>query len=110
MSDFDNKDFEEELQGDAAAKTEEEERAEEEGKQGKKEENRKGADSSAGTSEGSGESGKKESEYEDVCFICRRPESRTGKMFRLPNNISVCNDWSATLSGCPSETDSDVNK
>ena len=89
MSDFDNKDFEEELQGDAAAKTEEEERAEEERKQGKKEENRKGADSSAGTSEGSG---KKESEYEDVCFICRRPESRTGKMFRLPNNISVCND------------------
>lgn len=32
------------------------------------------------------------SEYEDVCFICRRPESKTGKMFRLPNNISVCND------------------
>ena len=35
---------------------------------------------------------KKESEYEDVCFICRRPESKTGKMFKLPNNISVCND------------------
>lgn len=33
-----------------------------------------------------------EKEYEDVCFICRRPESKTGKMFRLPNNISVCND------------------
>ncbi len=32
------------------------------------------------------------SEYEDVCFICRRPESRTGKMFHLPNNICVCND------------------
>lgn len=31
-------------------------------------------------------------EYEDVCFICRRPESKTGKMFKLPNNISVCND------------------
>ena len=26
----------------------------------------------------------KESEYEDVCFICRRPESKTGKMFKLP--------------------------
>ena len=37
-------------------------------------------------------SDKKESEYEDVCFICRRPESKTGKMFKLPNNISVCND------------------
>lgn len=35
---------------------------------------------------------KKESEYEDVCFICRRPESKVGKMFKLPNNISVCND------------------
>lgn len=33
-----------------------------------------------------------ESEYEDVCFICRRPESKTGKMFKLPNNICVCND------------------
>lgn len=37
-------------------------------------------------------SGEKENEYEDVCFICRRPESKTGKMFKLPNNISVCND------------------
>lgn len=35
---------------------------------------------------------KKESDYEDVCFICRRPESKTGKMFKLPNNITVCND------------------
>ena len=35
---------------------------------------------------------KRENEYEDVCFICRRPESKVGKMFKLPNNISVCND------------------
>ncbi len=34
----------------------------------------------------------KESEYEDVCFICRRPESKAGKMFKLPNHICVCND------------------
>ncbi|MBE5867423.1 MAG: ATP-dependent Clp protease ATP-binding subunit ClpX [Lachnospiraceae bacterium] len=33
-----------------------------------------------------------EDTYEDVCFICRRPESKTGKMFKLPNNITVCND------------------
>lgn len=32
------------------------------------------------------------SDYEDVCFICRRPESKTGKMFRLPNHICVCDD------------------
>ncbi len=43
-------------------------------------------------SEKSGNDEKKDSEYEDVCFICRRPESKAGKMFKLPNNISVCND------------------
>ncbi len=32
------------------------------------------------------------SEYEDVCFICRRPESKAGRMFKLPNNICVCDD------------------
>ncbi len=32
------------------------------------------------------------SDYEDVCFICRRPESKAGKMFKLPNNICVCDD------------------
>ncbi len=32
------------------------------------------------------------SEYEDVCFICRRPESKAGKMFKLPNNICVCDE------------------
>lgn len=33
-----------------------------------------------------------EKEFEDVCFICRRPESKTGKMFQLPNHICVCNE------------------
>lgn len=33
-----------------------------------------------------------EEEYENVCFVCRRPESKTGKQFKLPNNICVCND------------------
>ena len=36
---------------------------------------------------GSGEQNKKE--YEDVCFICRRPESKAGRMFHLPNNIRL---------------------
>lgn len=31
-------------------------------------------------------------EYENVCFICRRPESVTGKQFKMPNHICVCND------------------
>lgn len=47
-------------------------------------------DTGAETADEDGE--KAEKEYEDVCFICRRPESKTGKMFKLPNNISVCND------------------
>lgn len=31
-------------------------------------------------------------EYESVCFVCRRPESQAGEMFKLPNNMCVCND------------------
>ncbi len=30
--------------------------------------------------------------YEDVCYICRRPESKAGKMIHIPNNICICND------------------
>ena len=44
----------------------------------------------------SAEEGKKEDKdddgYEKVCFICHRPESVTGKMIDLPNNITVCPD------------------
>jgi len=32
------------------------------------------------------------SDYEDVCFICRRPESKAGRMIRLPNHICICDD------------------
>lgn len=35
---------------------------------------------------------KDNSEYEDVCYICRRPESKVGKMIRIPNNICICSD------------------
>jgi len=31
-------------------------------------------------------------EYEDICFICRRPESKAGRMFHLPGNICICDD------------------
>ena len=31
-------------------------------------------------------------EYEDVCFICRRPEAKTGKMVKLPNKICICSE------------------
>jgi len=29
-------------------------------------------------------------EYEKVCFMCRRPESKAGKMIDLPNHIHIC--------------------
>lgn len=31
-------------------------------------------------------------EYEEFCYLCRRPESIAGRMFKLPNSISVCAD------------------
>ena len=30
--------------------------------------------------------------YERYCFLCHRPESVTGKLIDLPNNISICSD------------------
>ena len=31
-------------------------------------------------------------EYEKICFLCRRPESKAGKMISLPSNIYICAD------------------
>ena len=33
-----------------------------------------------------------EDEYEDICYICRRPESVAGKMIHIPTDICICND------------------
>ncbi|MCI5516631.1 ATP-dependent Clp protease ATP-binding subunit ClpX [Roseburia sp. MUC/MUC-530-WT-4D] len=33
-----------------------------------------------------------DNEYEDVCYICRRPEHVAGKMIHIPNNICICRD------------------
>lgn len=30
--------------------------------------------------------------YEDICYMCRRPESIAGKMMHIPGNICICND------------------
>jgi ATP-dependent Clp protease ATP-binding subunit ClpX len=38
------------------------------------------------------DSKKQEDEYEKICFVCRRPETATGKMIDLPNGISICSD------------------
>lgn len=34
----------------------------------------------------------KKDDYEEICYICRRPESKVGKMIRIPNNICICSD------------------
>ena len=34
----------------------------------------------------------KEEEYEDICYICRRPESIAGSMIKIPGNICICRD------------------
>lgn len=34
----------------------------------------------------------KQDGYEDICYICRRPESKAGKMMKLPNDITICSE------------------
>ena len=34
----------------------------------------------------------KKEDFEDICFLCRRPESKAGRMFKLPNHICICDD------------------
>lgn len=31
-----------------------------------------------------------EDEYEEVCYVCRRPESKAGKMIHIPGQFSIC--------------------
>ena len=31
-------------------------------------------------------------EYEDVCYVCRRPERTAGSMIKIPGNICICKD------------------
>ena len=31
-------------------------------------------------------------EYDKVCYVCRRPESKAGKMITLPGGIDICRD------------------
>jgi len=33
-----------------------------------------------------------EDDYEKICYMCRRPESKAGKMISMPNNINICSD------------------
>lgn len=55
-------------------------------------ENREACEGTVEDTEEEADEDEEDSPYEDVCFVCRRPESVTGKQFKLPNNICVCND------------------
>lgn len=34
----------------------------------------------------------KQDGQEDICYICRRPESKAGKMMKLPTGIAICSE------------------
>ena len=46
---------------------------------------------------------KDHSDYEEICYLCRRPESKVGKMIHIPNQISICSD-------CMQKTFDAINK
>ncbi len=35
---------------------------------------------------------KNDNEYEEYCYLCRRPESAAGPFIHIPGNICICND------------------
>ncbi len=39
-----------------------------------------------------GQINEKIDEFEDICYICRRPESVAGKMIHIQDSICICND------------------
>ena len=41
---------------------------------------------------GSQDDNKNNDNYEKICYMCRRPESKAGKMITLPGNINICPD------------------
>jgi ATP-dependent Clp protease ATP-binding subunit ClpX len=40
----------------------------------------------------SNNTGDNSNEYEEVCYICRRPESVTGRLLKIQNSICICSD------------------
>ncbi len=42
-------------------------------------------------------------DYEEICYLCRRPESKVGKMIHIPNQITICSD-------CMQKTFDTINK
>ncbi len=42
--------------------------------------------------EGDGQAGEDSTEYEKICIMCHRPESKAGKMIEMPGQIYICAD------------------
>ncbi len=60
-------------------------------------ENIRASDGSSGDPESGkaaeGEEGHQDdNEYEDICYICHRPESKAGAMIKISNGICICSD------------------
>lgn len=49
-------------------------------------------ESSENTDENVTKDDSKQDEYEKVCYICRRPESKAGHMVNMPGNVHICQD------------------
>lgn len=48
--------------------------------------------------------------YEDVCFVCHRPESKTGKMIHLTKDISICPECMQRTMDMMNSSNIDYNK
>ena len=44
------------------------------------------------TEDNSADDSNDSNDYEDICYICRRPESTAGKMIRVHGGVCICND------------------
>ena len=51
-----------------------------------------GDEGTSKTTPESPENSEKDDGYEKVCFMCRRPESKAGKMISLPGGINICTE------------------
>ncbi len=49
-------------------------------------------------------------DYEDVCFVCHRPESKTGKMIQLGQGICICPECMQKTMDAVKSTDTDFSK
>ena len=36
--------------------------------------------------------GGKDDDYEELCYMCRRPESKTGELINMPGGLHICAD------------------